>query len=350
MSFNPAEGHRFKPALESVRGIAALTVCLFHAAEINYLGAPIVASSSIARLPLNGHGAVVLFFVLSGYVLRASLSSKITGSQSELSRLFITARMFRLYPVVIATIILIAGVAWGFDGRAVQWETVIRNALLLDTTMNGVFWTLQVEVLGSILVLISFLIEKRFGYWSVVALTLGLLPLSFMGAAAKVGLLYTFLFGYLIAAMPRDTNPSPRLCALAIAVALIAFYGAHALGYVLKQWLLLITAFSAAIVVLLLSRNRYGNLLQWWPERFLGRVSYSFYALHPLSVGLLKRFGVGAAESLALEPWIATLSFLVLAVAITILMAIPMYLFVERPGMRLGRRLAASKPIVTTFA
>ena len=32
--------NRFIPSLESVRGLAALTVCLFHAADIQYLDRP----------------------------------------------------------------------------------------------------------------------------------------------------------------------------------------------------------------------------------------------------------------------------------------------------------------------
>ena len=53
--------------LQSLRGIAALTVAIGHALTYYY------ATSSYGSMVLNGRGAVVVFFVLSGYVLTRSL-------------------------------------------------------------------------------------------------------------------------------------------------------------------------------------------------------------------------------------------------------------------------------------
>lgn len=55
--------------LQSLRGIAALTVAMGHALTYYY------ATSSYGSMVLNGRGAVVVFFVLSGYVLTRSLRS-----------------------------------------------------------------------------------------------------------------------------------------------------------------------------------------------------------------------------------------------------------------------------------
>jgi hypothetical protein len=49
--------------LQSLRGVAALTVCIGHALQSYYV------DSSYGSMVLNGRGAVVVFFVLSGYVL-----------------------------------------------------------------------------------------------------------------------------------------------------------------------------------------------------------------------------------------------------------------------------------------
>ena len=58
---------------------------------------------------------------------------------------------------------------WVLVGRGYPDAELLRNALLLTTTMNGGFWTLQVEVFGSILVLVFFLLERRSGLSSILA-------------------------------------------------------------------------------------------------------------------------------------------------------------------------------------
>src|SRR6266446_1662060 len=108
---------RFVPSLESARGLAALTVCLFHASEMYFQGAVVVAKNTAGGTLLNGHGAVILFFVLSGYVLRASLEKKIKSRTLALAVDFLIARFFRLFPIIIASVALFLCVAWVVHGR-----------------------------------------------------------------------------------------------------------------------------------------------------------------------------------------------------------------------------------------
>ena len=342
--------NRFIPSLESVRGLAALTVCLFHAADIQYLDRPILNNDAFLRLILNGHGAVILFFVLSGFVLRLSLEKKRSTPLLALSFRFVMARIFRLYPVVIATVIVFASVAFFLGVEQILIAKITKNALLLDTTINGAFWTLQVELFGSALVLVAFLLERRFGLLSVVVLTMALLPLSFVGSrghiggAVHVGYLYPFLCGYLVATWPRQSARSFWYPALALSAGLIAFYGAHANGYVLKQGLLLVTTIGASLIVFALSRPGYENSLGWSPIASLGRLSYSFYALHPLGIDFAVRL-TSPIEKLSPPHWIVAALLMSLAVVMTLLLSIPMNYFIERPGLAIGRRLVeASVP------
>ena len=79
--------------------------------------------------------------------------------------------------------------------------------------------------------------------------------------------------------------------------------------------------------------------------RFYGRISYSFYLLHPL--GML--FAYRAINPLALHAWGTPLS---LTIIFTTLMAIlfttPLawltWLFIETPAIGLGRTLGRQKP------
>jgi peptidoglycan/LPS O-acetylase OafA/YrhL len=337
---------RFIPNLESIRGLAALTVCLFHAADIQFMNAPIVDKVSAARVVLNGLGAVVLFFVLSGFVLRLSLANRASDASTSVVSSFVIARLFRLFPVIIATIVVIACISIVILSQHPEVGGVIRNALLLDTTMNGAFWTLQVEVFGSALVLAAFLLERRYGIWPVVAITIGLVPLSFFGSSAliggiNVGLFYTFLCGYLVATVPKIPLRWTRYLILALCIALIVFYVAHTKGFVLKQWWLFITALSATIIVYALSNDYFHNLLQFRPIRWLGKLSYSFYAVHILGLGV-EQYTSKLIEPLEPAHWVAALVLLSTAAGVAFLFATPMYYFIERPGISFGRNAIAA--------
>jgi peptidoglycan/LPS O-acetylase OafA/YrhL len=333
-------------SLESVRGIAALSVCLFHAGGIHYQGAPIVTAGSPLDVLLNGHGAVILFFVLSGYVLRLSLERRSAHALGSLARDFLNARVFRLFPVIIATIAVFVIVFQVAYGEAVDIGLAIRNALLLDTTLNGTFWTLQVEIFGSILILLAFLVERRFGLWAVAAMTAPLLLVSFLGSYRRVlgpvepSYFYAFLIGYLAAALPRPNFRHPATPLLMIAVALFGFYWAHYFGNVLKQWLLLVTVLCSTLLIVALASDANRNRLHWRPVRLLGRLSYSYYALHPLGLRVAAEM-VGPLTNTGATRWIAASAILLTAAAIPAAIALPMYYLIERPGIELGRRICA---------
>ena len=89
---------QFYPRLEVLRGVAALMVALFHVGQTPYIDVtsasrklidPALKSveftwpAQIARIVGNGPGAVLLFFILSGFVLTLLIQ-----------------RLRRLYPVV----------------------------------------------------------------------------------------------------------------------------------------------------------------------------------------------------------------------------------------------------------
>jgi len=290
----------------------------------------------------NGHGAVILFFVLSGFVLRLSLANKRETPLPTVSIDFVLARLFRLFPVIVATVLVIAAVNWVY-AKPVSFLELLLNATLLETTINGPFWTLQVEVFGSILILLAFLLERNIGLWSVVVMAGILLPISFWGHSWLfiIKFLYPFLFGYIVAAKPQTVARLGPYGGMILLGALAGFYGAAALGFVLKQWLLLLTVLSAALIVAVLSTKRYSRALEWRPIRTLGTLSYSFYALHPLGLTAASWIGNGLQALAAPRSLIILASFAV-SVTVTVFLAIGMHYLVERPGLAMGRRLRAT--------
>src|SRR5947208_11642270 len=77
--------------LDGLRGLAALSVFLCHAAELSFPKGPWT----------DGTGAVALFFVLSGFVLARSLLL-----QPQSYGVFLWRRILRLYPAYWAAILL----------------------------------------------------------------------------------------------------------------------------------------------------------------------------------------------------------------------------------------------------
>src|SRR5215813_12885922 len=80
--------------LQSLRGIAAGMVLLHHT---SFLFDTTPAFHYWAEVLINAHAAVMLFFVLSGYVLSRSLSGVAIDCESLFS--FYAARLFRIYPM-----------------------------------------------------------------------------------------------------------------------------------------------------------------------------------------------------------------------------------------------------------
>jgi peptidoglycan/LPS O-acetylase OafA/YrhL len=94
------EAQTFFAPLESLRGIAALIVVLYHALWIN----------SITSLHLVQNGALMVdfFFVLSGFVIFHSYGNKL-GSGTDVRR-FLWLRLGRLYPLHVTFLLVFLGI------------------------------------------------------------------------------------------------------------------------------------------------------------------------------------------------------------------------------------------------
>ena len=129
-------------ALDGVRGLAALSVALGHCMLIvagmevwskTAFDFPNMPAQEIAgrlmHLLFPGNGAVMVFFVLSGYVLWGSFARK----QSTIADTpdYLVARVFRLLPLVIAT----HAAATGWSRFPTPGE-LVANMVLLSTSMN----------------------------------------------------------------------------------------------------------------------------------------------------------------------------------------------------------------------
>lgn len=353
-------GRRFE--LDSLRGLAALSVLFYHALALNSeeLTRAIQLKSVegfvpqlLAYTPLHlmwlGAESVWLFFVLSGFVLTRSSQSRSFTWES-----YYPSRVVRLYLPVAAAIAL----AWATylyphtltpdmdQLLPVDYPpTYLLQDLLLvggTSTSLGVLWSLQWEVIFSLALPLYLLVGRRWPKISLAAgMVLCLLGWKFNVAAAQY--LPMFLLGVVLAMnwdrIAAALEPLARRRAAwnatgvaVLAAALTGMLAFYILGPRLGEWSRVVTVpiTLAAIILLMVLVQTWQpltRLLSIAPLRFLGRISYSLYLVHmPLVVLFLFVFKPGPVSALA-------------AIVTALVVSVAFYYAVERPAHRLAQNV-----------
>jgi peptidoglycan/LPS O-acetylase OafA/YrhL len=132
-------------SLEGLRGLAALWVAYSHAFFYEFkLDSAYHPAFPFGTFFNAAHGAILIFFVLSGYVI--GLTNQLPFSRSNAIR-YLLRRFIRLYPIYLIAIIL--GV---LSSPTDTWKTIVGNLFFLQGPIsallsgNGVLWTLNYEV------------------------------------------------------------------------------------------------------------------------------------------------------------------------------------------------------------
>ena len=330
------------------------TTFLYSSAEHVYGG----WTTHVLSILGNGAAAVNLFFAISGFVLLQSLTRGPDSNWVNAAR-FVVARVFRIYPAVLVTIgtfILIFYATGASICSPAAYEPVklLRNALLLDTEIVGVMWTLRVEILAIPLFILGFFLLRRFGNIGLVILLATLLALAtwrvwtgLVDPTPGLALLPFFAVGMLVFGVgkkPWSWIPSGLAAALLIvaiavmlSVPLLPDFGAR--PYHIE------TVCDAYIVGLLAFANlgTVGRFFEHPIVRFYGRISYSFYLINLLTLFAFWHMpeALGQIMQLPIPGILVALTMFLISVAVTTPIAWLMYKYVERPGVALGRRLVA---------
>jgi exopolysaccharide production protein ExoZ len=320
----------FIPRLEALRGCAAVSVVGYH------------CTAWITGTYVTGLGPVVLFFVLSGFVLARSLSKNPNPAN------FFRHRLFRLLPAASATVLLFSALCFQF-GFFVAYEgnieplNVVLNALMIKSDINPTMWSMTVECFATPFILLSFMVFQRWGERPLVILVAVLFGLSFIGPYAhllggftNLAPLYAFVIGVLVhfrgRAIVERLAKFESIAAIA-ALALFCFCGTR------KQTspILLLECLTSAMVIALIA---FGPVMGLWRPldntivRFYGRVSYSFYLLHMI--------GVSLAVRLVSERTWPPLLLIACSVAIALVIATPLawvfWKFIEVPFINISKR------------
>lgn len=354
--------------LDGLRGLAALSVFLLHAVEIvgwqpNGRDA---ALWQVLRPIWDGSAAVVLFFVLSGFVLTLPYAAPSSRKIDVLP--FIIRRVTRLYPaywIAILLALLLRFAVFSPQGLIglnpwinslwhlpVSPMSLARHFALIAPNLqtdelDPVIWSLVAEMKVSLIFpAVLFLIQKtRKAWYAVLAMALVLLGYYCL---QMFGHLIIFLFGAYLAkyrvSVVRALGASAWLRA-GLAVCAYVLYGAPStLPFLGDPTLVLAITLGACIwISLFLYSGPLSKFGKWRPVGFLGDVSYSFYLTHlpilltvtsllyPRSGSLLLCFAVALACSL-------TVSY-----AIYKLVEIPVQDWGRGQGRAVGNRIAALK-------
>ncbi|MDF7679119.1 acyltransferase [Enterobacteriaceae bacterium ESL0689] len=327
--------------LDALRGIAASTVVFSHYAERTP-----VHRYWIFDFFTPGQFGVVVFFLLSGFVIPFSLKQRAGGIRD-----FIISRFFRLYPAYWLSIFLAVILAYFFTESPISGDMALANLTMLQKLLGypdalGVYWTLLVELafyfVCTIFAVAGVLFEIKFRFYisilflfvSVFASIIRYLTAIPVPVGIVVSLSLMF-FGSVWRDATLNKNRQARQYSVVWGLLFVVFFPVISfLVYDIDRGLgesaySYIGSFFTGIIFFLLFTAKV-KLKSKVPVS-LGLISYSIYLTHPIILGLTNK-AVDLSSSFNLLAFTGYISG-------TIVLAALSYFLIEKPGIALGRKV-----------
>lgn len=156
--------------LDGLRGIAVLLVLWYHVWEISWLPAPL---PQLQFIPETGFAGVDLFFYISGFVIvYPFVKALLRGDAEPTWGHFAYRRAMKIVPSYVLSIIVVIAIGYAHFANAGEALRDIGTHLLFihtwwgDTygSINGVLWTLAVEVEFYLIFPLLWLAFKRYPF------------------------------------------------------------------------------------------------------------------------------------------------------------------------------------------
>lgn len=364
-------------SLDALRGIAALSVVMYHWIHFFYVGT--APHYDISRAPFfgilylaytQGWLAVDIFFALSGFIFYRLYSRAVAAGTISASS-FALLRFSRLYPLHLTTLLVVAlGQLWAMqmtgsyfvyswnDARHFLLNLFFASAWGMERglSFNGPAWSVSVEIsLYALFFAGCRLLPLRpvilaacsvFGFLVVATLYMPIgrgMGAFFMGGCV--------LMAYEAIVASRHARLAARattvLALIAWALTLVASQPSldlsplidrspFLMSMMLRFWPV-VALFPLTILALALNEALRGSLGK--RLAFLGDISYSSYLLHfPLQLVIAMVWvWLGLDRALFYSPWLLAAFFGVL-----ISLSLASYHYLERPAQRLLRQRRAS--------
>lgn len=281
-----------------------------------------------------GEFGVELFFVISGFVITMTLDRSKTAAD------FLVARFSRLYPAywtgVLLTSAVLALAAGPFDAPSahqVGFNLTMLQEFFHVPSVDGVYWTLEVELLFYALALAVFTtgfmrrLEKPLLAWLLLAAVFAsplwhthVEHLPFAGALARLLILQFapfFALGILFHRIHRkEGTPAWNYGLIAFALAIVVLTAPLAMALV---------TLAGCLVFSKLARGDAIGILRATPLVFLGTISYSLYLVH-------QKIGQTVMEKMV-DDGMTPLAGMIAATALSLALATTLTFLVERPAL-----------------
>lgn len=321
--------------IDALRGVAAMAVVLFHFTQrFVELFAPAEPPSLLVT---HGHYGVNLFFIISGFVIFMTLE------RTRRPMDFVVSRFSRLFPAYWCAIVLTFVIthALSLPIKTVTLPQALANVFMIHGLfkvphVDGVYWTLQVELLFYLWMFLLFragwLYKVAYYVYAMLALRIVYVTLS---RHAGIDLSWTLSNLLILSYLPwfglgisihRAIHPAPgfgrrqSLVLATAAVATLAYVDGWAVG-------LLAVALGAAVWAAAAGRLRWLRtpVLVW-----VGAISYPLYLLHE---------NIGWAVQLqVIRLGLGTDASVLAALAVALLLATALHRWVEQPALQAIRR------------
>ncbi len=373
------------PALDGLRGLAALLVYIFHYG--GGLKSPYLVVRLFGELSAAGWVGVELFFVLSAFLITGIFLDSLRNPHARHRiRNFYARRILRLFPLYYATLAIcaIAMLAMGHGFKDVRglylYVFFLQDLPRLATIARQVstlplfhFWSLALE--EQFYILWPFLLLIFRTSRAAIGLCLGTFSVSVAFCLTVFGMRHTvssetahdlgsfllthagaFALGALIAILLREPSHSAVVpyARIAFAAGLALYITSSLLCHTFTltprlQFCLGLPAVwlaSAAAIPLILHPGLPRSFCSLAALRFLGRVSYGFYVFHLLLKGLFDAIGshYAHADSGSYYQFIR----LVAGFPITLAVSWVCYQLFEVPFLQLKRFFPMRSSIPTT--
>lgn len=337
--------------LDALRGLAALSVVLFH---YTY-NQPHINSDFTFRYGITG---VDLFFMISGFTISLSLN-KISHWKS-----FVVYRFGRLYPAFWMCVLITSAFVLIYDFQHFKLSDILVNMTMVPAyfgveDLDGSYWTLAVELIFYLWILCVYMTGKIKDIELSGMLTLMVIlafhffrpfyPSLYTLVVTKIQLINHFpLFfsGILFYQFSCRGFSIENLLLMGISI-FASFYlhdkGGRAMYLISGQEHLLIILFYHAVFALLI----YGKMkfLARPQLVFLGTISYSLYLLH-------QYMGRKMIDTLVTYTHANSYFVIALVVLLNILLAYVVTRFVEIPAnkfIRNGYKTATQEALIKTL-
>jgi peptidoglycan/LPS O-acetylase OafA/YrhL len=345
--------------VDALRGVAALSVVLFHLTEANHI--PLLTSwlpSWVVFILEHGNLGVAIFFVLSGFVIAHSVhGERVT---IPLAGRFMLRRSLRLEPpywfaiaLTIGFAALSASIVPGKAFPPISLSQCVAHVLYLQEVfgypeINSVFWTLCLEVQFYLVYVFILVVGKNDpsmhmqGRRVVIILCLAIFvsllwPVGIIKAEPWKGSFFPLWHGFLLGVAAYWSWRYKELRKYFTGFVAIIFIAA-----VFRQdSFSLVCGATATLLLVVASLGRITSMLPWVWLQFLGTVSYSLYLIHNPITGASFRAGyILTGDSLLTE-----IFWTLATVGICIFCSAIMYYLVEKPSIKLSRMIDLNRPL-----